>query len=409
MIEKRTTLAITTLNSPSESQGRRWTSVAGAWLGIGTSPGALLLGAGIATRHQGPVPFLSLVFGFGLMFTLIWFQGCLGLVPPWGDGGNLMEVTPRYFDFRMQKLVGAAIAGGMTGWFGFNVGLGAAALGSLVHVPQWTAVLVLGLPILVMSLRGIKGWNGLAALTTLSVLILIVLVVTLLGAHATPVTLSVDDPLNIFTDMAALVGFVSVFVVRAPDFTAGLTKRRDLGIVGLMLCVPLLITVLAGVDLQQGAGTDDLVGVLAQPNGLAIGNLLITLAVIAPTFTTLYSGVPALCAATRMSERIAVIIIATVGMVLAITRFDLWLLSWLGILAAILPPLLVPLAFESTARRSGRSARIVPMWVWLAGAVASLALTLVHHPLALLAGLFVSAGATMVWYLRYPGIQRIQR
>ncbi len=391
------------MTTPSDNPGalpptRSWTSVAGAWLGIGTAPGALLLGAGIATRHQGTVPLVSLVLGFGLMYTLIWFQGRLGLVPPLGDGGGLTEIASRYFDARTQKLIGALIAVGMIGWQGFSVGLGAAAFGSLIQIPQWVAVLILGLPILFLSLRGIKGWNGFAAVTTISVLILVVLVATQLGAHAMPVSWGVDDPSYVLADMAVLVGYVSVFVVRAPDFTAGLTTRRDLHIVGLMLCVPLLLVVLVGVDLRQGTGTDDLVGILARPGGLAIGNLLIALAVLAPTFTTYYSGVPALRAATGIDERTAMLIFGLAGTALAIARFDLWLLTWLGLLAAVMPPLIVPLAFESTARRRGVPARSIPPWVWLAGAVVSLALTLAQQPLALLAGMLTAALAAGLWY-----------
>jgi cytosine permease len=128
--------------------------------------------------------------------------------------------------------------------------------------------------------------------------------------------------------------------------------------------------------------------------------------VIAPTFTTLYSGVPALRAAVDMSQTNATLVVGLVGMALAVVRFDLWLLAWLGILAAILPPLVVPLAFESTSRRMGRPARIVPMWVWLAGAAAALALTVVQYPLALLVGLIVSAAATIVWYWTENAKQR---
>ncbi len=386
------------LLKPPDDQGRPWSSVAGAWLGLGTAPGALLLGAGMAARHGGAVPLFSLLVGFGCIFALLWFQGSLGLVPPLGDGGNLTEVATRYFGPGMQRLIGGLIALGMIGWMGFNLGLGAAALSALIQVSQWASVLLLGLPILVLSLFGIKGWNGLAAVTTFSVLVLVVLVVTALGAHAFPVSLSLDDPLLIVTDVAVLIGYIAVFGVRAPDFTAGLRRRGDLIVVGLLLCVPMLITLLAGIDLRQGTGSDDLVAVLARPGGLAIGNLLVALAVIAPTFTIFFSGVPGLCVATGMGERAAMFVIGATGMALAIARFDQWLLSWLGILAAILPPLVVPLAVESTARRHGRAGRVVPAWVWLAGAAVSLALTLAQHPLALLAGLAASAVALVIWY-----------
>ncbi len=381
----------------------RWTDMAGAWLGIGTSPGALLLGVGIAARHQGPIPLLSLVLGFALVFALVWFQGHLGLVPPLGDGGNLTAIAPRYFSPRMQRLIGALIGIGMIGWLGFNLGMGAAALGALLQIPQGLSALAISLPILVLSLRGINEWNALAALTTVSVLTLVGLVVTQLGAHALPIAMSAGDPFAIITDIAVMVGYVAVFAVRAPDFAAGLRKRSDLVIVGLLLCVPMFLIVLAGVDLRQGTGSDDLVQVLAGPNGLAIGNLLIALAVIAPTFTIYYSGVPGLRAATGMDERPAMLIMAVIGTGLAIARFDLYLQSWLGIVAAVMSPLIVPLAIESTARRLGRAPCMIPMWIWLIGATVSLVLTLLHHPLSLLAGLVSSAGATLLWNWKSTG------
>ena len=378
---------------------RRWTSVAGAWMGIGTSPGALLLGAGIAARHHGPVPLFSILVGLALLFTIVWFQGRLGLAPPHGDGGNLTQIAPLYLDPFMHKLLGALIAIGMTGWFGFNVGLGGAALSALLNWPQWLAVLVIGAPILALSLRGIQGWNGLATLTTISVVILIVLVVTRLAARAWPFTLGLGDPLQMVTDVAVMIGYIAVFTVRAPDFTAGMAEIKDLNIAGMLLCVPLIATVLAGVSLQQGTSSADLVGVLAGPHGLALGNLLITLAVIAPTFTTFYSGVPALRTATGLGEYPAMLSMGVIGLGLAMARFDLWLLAWLGILGAMLPPIVVPLAFESTLRRMGHTPRRIPIWVWLSSALVALGLTLAHHPLALLAGLITAALATGAWYL----------
>jgi hypothetical protein len=384
---------------------RRWTSVAGAWMGIGTSPGALLLGAGIAARHGGPVPLVSILAGLAVLFTIVWFQGRLGLLPPHGDGGNLTHIIPLYLSPYMHRLLGALIAIGMTGWFGFNVGLGGAALSRLLNWPQspswgqWLAVLVIGAPILALSLRGIRGWNGLATLTTISVVVLIVLVVTRLAAHAWPFTLSLGDPVQMVTDVAVMIGYIAVFTVRAPDFTAGMAEIKDLNIAGALLCVPLVATVLAGVSLQQGTGSADLVGVLAGPHGLALGNLLITLAVIAPTFTTFYSGVPALRTATGLGEYPAMLLMGVVGLGLAIARFDLWLLAWLGILGAMLPPIVVPLAVESTLRRMGRAPRRIPFWVWLSSALVALGLTLAHHPLALLAGLATAALATGAWYL----------
>jgi hypothetical protein len=382
---------------------RSWRDVAGAWLGIGTAPTGLLLGAGLAARHGGPIPLFSLCAGLACVFAMLWFQGHLGLQPPLGDGGNLTQIAPRYFNAVMQKLLGALIALGMTGWFGLNVAMGGAALGALLRQPQWLAALAMGIPIFVLSLRGMTSWNALAALTTICVLVLSALIVARYGAATLPFAASVAPPLPTLNDVAALMGFVAVFSVRAPDFTVGLTSRRDLAIVGLLLCLPLLLTILAGASLEQGTGSADLVNVLAGANGLAIGNLLITLAMIAPTFTTLYSGAPALRAVVGWSESSGMFVMTIVGLALALVRLDLWFLPWLSLLAAVLPPVLVPLAVESVRRRAGCAPRVLPARLWLIGALAATAFTLVRAPVAVLVGMGAAGIATGIWYWKTTG------
>jgi len=381
------------------SSTRGWKDVVGAWLGVGTAPGALIVGAGLASRYGGPVPILSILLGFALMFAMLWFPGLIGMAPPNGEGLKLTELSPRYFRPGMQKTLAALIALGMIGWFGFNVGLGGAALSALLKLPGFLGPLLIGVPVLVYSLRGIKHWNGLAAVTTIAVIILVVLVTMRYSARIMPVTLALGNPLFMIVDVATFVGYVAVFSVRAPDFTAGFGSRKDLLISDLLLCVPAVLIALAGVGLQLGTGSSDLVSILAQPGGLAIGNLLVFLAVIAPTFTILYSGAPALKAAIGLNETASMYVITAVGLILAIARFDLLLLNWLGILAALLPPLVVPLVAEAARRRRGRKPRLVTIWLWLPGAFVSVLLTILEQPMAALIGLMVSVLVTVIWLL----------
>jgi purine-cytosine permease-like protein len=381
------------------SRPKRWSNMAGAWLGIGTSPGILLVGAGIAARYNGPIPAISILLSFLLMFAILWYQGQLGMAPPHGEGGDLNKITPRYFGPLMQRVIGAVIAIGMIGWFGFNVGLGGAALSTLLNLPAYAGPLIIALPILALSLFGIRSWNSLAAVSTIVVLVLVGLVVWRLSARIVPVTFSLASPINIIMDVAAFVGYISVFSVRAPDFTSNLNSRKDLGILEVLLCLPILLIALAGVGLQQGTGSLDLVQVLSRSDGLPIGNLLLAVAVIAPTFTTLYSGAPSLRASIGIGDRLGMILITVIGLILAISRFDLRLIGWVAVLAAMLPPLLVPLAVESTMRRRKSTPRLIPIWVWLPGSMTSVVLTIARQPLAALIGLSLSGIATGGWYL----------
>lgn len=394
--------------SPTTSIQKRWTNTAGAWLGIGTSPGALLLGIGIAQRYGGTIPLISIICSFVLMFALLYFQGLLGLNPPVGEGRNLTEISTRYFEPLMQKMVAALIALGMIGWFGFNVGLGGAALNALLQLPAWAGPLIIGIPNLFISIRGLKSWNSLAALTTIAVILLVGLSVARLGNGFLPITLNGTSPVDIVVDTAVFVGYISVFSVRAPDFTAGLTTRKDLTISILLLCLPVLLIALAGVSLQQGLGSSDIVAAISSSAGFPLGNLLIALSVIAPTFTTLYSGAPALRSSIGIPETSAMLVITGIGLVLAILRFDLKLIRWVVVLAAMLPPLVIPLAVESTRRRRGATPRMIPIWLWLPGALISMGLTLVHQPLAPLIGLLSAGLVTFLWYFFPTKVKTIQ-
>jgi purine-cytosine permease-like protein len=382
----------------SQERGKnRWKLTAGAWLGVGTSPGSLLLGVGIASRYGGAVPLFSLVLSFLVMFLILWFQGLIGLAPPVGEGKNLTQLAPLYLGKTMQRVLGAMIGIGMIGWFGFNVGLGAAAFGALADLPQWATTLMLGVPVLILALMGIRSWNWLAAVTTASVLILVALVTFELSGRTSPLTLRIGSPANLVADVAVFIGYVSVFSLRTPDFTSHLKTRKDLFISILLLTLPLITVALAGVGMQQGTGSTDLVETLASPDGLAIGNLLITLSVIAPTFTTFFSGAPGLKAAIGLDEKTAMVVIGLTGMALSAARFDLWLLPWLSVLGSVLPPFVVPLATEATMRRRNHPPRLIPWWVWLPGSVTAVIFTAMGQSMAPMIGMFIAALLTALW------------
>jgi len=108
-----------------------WINYAGAWLGIGTSPAALLLGSQIAIRYSGAIPIYSVLLAFPLVALILWSIGSIGLKAPHGLGLNLAQITPLYFNKIMQRVIGGVLTFGMIGWFGFNSAFGAAAFFSV--------------------------------------------------------------------------------------------------------------------------------------------------------------------------------------------------------------------------------------------------------------------------------------
>jgi purine-cytosine permease-like protein len=384
------------------AEARFWPSAAGAWLGIGTAPATLVLGAAMAARHDGPMPVAGLLLGVGLMTALLYGQGRIGLRAPHGDGDTLTAVAPAYLGRVSRTVLTAVLAAAMIGWNGFNVGLGGASLAALLGTPGWAGPVLLGAAVLAVSVAPRRLGNRIAVVTTLSAVALVGFCLFALPAPAAPLRADLDGgPGRALADAAALVGYVAVFAVRAPDFSAGLARRRDLmWCVGLVVA-PALLGVLAGIGLRLRSGSADVVAVLSAGTGLAgHANLFVAVAVFAAALTTTYSGALALRGlAPRVPRATGAVVVTVFGTALAVARFDRHLLPWLTLLAAALPVLVVPMATEAVRRRRGAGPRRVPVWCWLPAAVLAVALTAAGRPQAPLVGLAVAAVLTICWRL----------
>lgn len=383
--------------NPVSAPERRWWSTAGAWLAIGTSPAAVVLGAGVADRHDGPVPLAALLLGGAAMAVLLLLQGRLGLLPPRGEGRALADILDSYLPPRDRTLVAVLLALAMVGWLGFNAGLGGAALASLLGSAQWVGVGALGIPLLGLALAGQHRWNGPAILTTAAALALLVLVAAQSSPAQSsspdaPVTAALGSPALLLADVSVFVGYVSVFALRAPDFTAGLRGRGDLWACTLALVVPTLVAAAAGTTIALSGGSTDLVAHLQTST---VGTTLVVVAVAAPALTAYHSGGLALRSVTRSTPRQATLVVGIAGLLLATSGFERVLLPWLTVLAAVLPPLIIPLAVEARARRrdESRRRRVSPL-TWQPAAALGIALTVADVPGAALIGLAAAGAST---------------
>ncbi|WP_141582063.1 hypothetical protein [Actinomadura sp. WMMA1423] len=419
--------------------GRTWRAASGAWLGIGTAPGTLVLGAQVGARHGGALPVLVLVAGGALMAALLAAQGRLGLREPAGENAGMAVLAPRYLPPVAERAFTVLLAISMVGWFGFNVGLGGTAAATFGGVPGTVGVAALTVLTVAVLVTGSGRWNAVAVVTTLTAIALIGIVAVKLAPSTPPVSLARDGPPGVLAaDLAGYIGYVSVFAVRAPDFTVGLRGRRDLAACVALLVVPALAASVVGAGVAAASGSTDVVAVLAGPDGLPAANLFVAASVIAPTLAAVHSGALATArflprppdqppagtgsgrrsgfgrgsgvgrASGRFRSRVdgwrvvSVLAIAVPGAVLAALRVDRMLLEWLTVLAAALPALVPPMAAEFARRRRGRAGRPVATWIWAPGAVVAVALTLAGHAAAAPLGLAVSAAATLLhaWFRR---------
>jgi hypothetical protein len=381
--------------TPAQDTPRRtWRDSAGAFLGLGAAPGALVLGAQIGGRHHGVLPVHVLVAGGVAMAVLLAAQGLLGLRAPMGENAALSELSPRYLPRAADRAVTGLLAVSMVGWFGFNVGLGGSAFAALLEIPAPAGIVLLGVPIATVLLAGDGRWNGLAVAATLSAIVLIAIVAVRLAPPGPVLTTTYGGTSRFAADVAGYIGYVAVFAIRAPDFTVGLPGRRDLAwCVGLLVGSALAATVV-GAGLAAASGSTDVVAVLAGPGGLPVANLFVAVSVVAPTLTTMHSGALAVRRFGGVPRRVAVLAIAVPGMVLALSRMDRLMFGWLALLAAVLPALVLPMAFEAARRRRGHAPRPVPTWTWAPASAVALALTFAGYPAAAIAGLGAAALAT---------------
>ncbi|WP_131762597.1 hypothetical protein, partial [Actinomadura fibrosa] len=274
------------------AEGRSWRAASGAWLGIGTAPGALVLGAQVGGRHGGALPAVVLVAGGAVMAALLAAQGRLGLLPPDGENAGMTDLAPRYLPPIAERAFTALLAAAMVGWFGFNVGLGGAAAAALAGLPDAAGVLLLTVPMVAVLIAGGGRWNAVAVATTLTAVALIGIVAARLPPPSSPVSLARDGPPSLLAaDLAGYIGYVSVFAVRAPDFTVGLRRRRDLAACVALLVGPALAASVVGAGVAAASGSTDVVAVLAGPDGLPAANLFVAASVIAPTLAAVHSGV----------------------------------------------------------------------------------------------------------------------
>ena len=325
-----------------------------------------------------------MLLGGLLMIALLAGQGALGLAPPLGTGSRLAGVLPAYVGSGARAVVAWLMVAAMVGWLGFNVGLGGAALGSLAGLPGWAGALLLGLVLIPVGLAGRdpvepagRGHHHLRAVAG--------------AGRGAAVGLGRQRRSGsgrrkgaLLAGVAAFVGYGSVFAVRAPDFTAGMRGRSDLAICIALLVGPTLAVAVCGSMLWQSSGSTDLVAELERSTA---GTVLVIASVVAPALTSYHSGGFALTGVTGLSERTAVLAVALAGTALAAAGFHHYLVPWLVLLAAALPPLVVALGTEGWRRRRGWPPRVVPVWTWLPASAAGLVLTAAGVPAAALGGL----------------------
>jgi cytosine permease len=348
----------------NERSGVPWYRRTGAWVGMGTGPGALMTGAAVTGRVGPAIAIPAVVTGCLVLYFVCVTHGLQAFRSRIPMGVSVRAI----FGGRSGGSLTAVMVLAMIGWCGFYMGVGGAALSDLVGAPQVAGSCVLGLVVMGLSLLGQERWNPLTYLTAGCAIALTVITVVAVPSDPPPAVES--DPVVGF--MAALGGMISyavVFAMRVPDFTVDINKHSGVWIVGLTMLVPLLALAVLGVSLYSRTGLFNLADLLARTERPEAGQLFLTLSTVAPSVTAVYSS----------------------ATTLGITRFDQSLIGFLEVLAAVIPPALVVMLFTPRLARAPRSPH--PLLAWLSGA----AVALVLHPFSSFAGSVAGSCFTGLW------------
>lgn len=376
-----------------------WLRRIGPWVGMGTSPAALMMGGGVGEGLGGADLVIALVLGIVLLTAMASVQGVLGQA----TGLSLARLTAGPLGVEgSRRTASVVMLAMMLGWFGVNVGVAGVALARLVGVPDVVGVAAFAAIMLVVAGRGLGVLSWSATIAGVATVALAAWGLHLAFADRA-LTLSGEaagrNPTSILTGVVLVVGYGSAFSLRAPDFTHDLERPRQVVWCALAgLAAPVLVFGLAGAALQAATGTWDLADVMRDLGSPELAYLFVALGFTGSVLTNIWSGGLSLTdAVPRLSPRAAQMWVAGVGAVIAAAGFAELMLPWLAVMALAAPGLVAVCAIH--VLRGGRTDRgwgMTGLACWGVGFACGIGLFLAGSPLALPAAAAVPAVAYWV-------------
>ena len=329
--------------------GDGWLRRVGPWVGIGTSPAAVMAGGGMGEGLHGGEFVLALAVGVALLATLAIGQGILGQ----HTGRTLSALTAGPLgEIGSRRTASVAMLLMMIGWFGVNAGVAGVALARLIGVPDVGGVALFAALMLTVARLGLGAlsWSALVAgLTTTGL--------AAYGLHLAfadaPFTLSGDqagaEPIGFGSAVVLVVGYGAAFSLRTPDFTHDLRRARQVVWCALAgLVVPLSVFAVAGAALEAATGTWDLADVMRRLGSPEIAYLFVAIGFTGSVLTNIWSGGLSLSdAAPAVPAALAMPVVTVVGAIVAAGGFSALMLPWLSVMALAAPGLVAICAIHA--------------------------------------------------------------
>ncbi|WP_217922342.1 cytosine permease [Miltoncostaea oceani] len=374
--------------------GDGWIRRLGPWVGIGTSPAALMTGGGVGRGLRGGELVAALVTGVALLAGIALLQGLIGQ----RTGRTLGALTAGPLGVvGSRRSASVVMLAMMIGWFGVNVGVAGVAVARLTGMPDLAGIAVFAVLMLGVVTFGLGAlsWSALVAgLATTGL--------AAYGLHLAfadrEVTLSGGEagshPISFTAAVALMVGYGAAFSLRTPDFTHDLARPRQVVWCALAgLVVPVLVFTLAGAALQAATGSFDLADVLRDLGSPGIAYLFVAVGFTGSVLTNIWSGGLSLTdVAPGIPHAAALVGVTVVGGIVAAGGLADHMLPWLTVMALAAPGLVAVCAIH--ALRGGPAIAgwgTTGLCCWGAGFGCGIALHLAGSGLALPAAAAVPA------------------
>ncbi len=380
-----------------------WVRRLGPWVGIGTSPAALMVGGGVADGNETWRLAVAVLVGVAVLTGLAVAQGMLGQ----RRHARLRTLTADALGREGgQRIASPVLAVMMVGWFGFNTSVAGAGLGRLLHAPSRVGMVLFALAMLAVAWRGLNALSWVALAAGLATIVLAIDGLRIALADRTGPLLGDGVPqgeLGMLPAIAVMVGYGAAFALRTPDFTYDLARPRQVAWCATVgLTAPLLAFAAAGALLELSTGTWNLVGVLERLGSPTVAYAFVALGFTGSVLTNLHSGALSFeDAVPRLTHRRALVIVAVTGTALAALDFADSMIGFLTAMA-LAAPCLIGVLWIGELRGERMVGRYIGRGIgaWATGIGVGVALRLVDSPLALAAGIIAAAAVAAAPSLR---------
>lgn len=344
-----------------------WYQRAGVWFGIATGPGTFTVGGALSA--QLPLTALLIVIPIGALLLTV-LTAAQALVSRRRSEPSTERAVSAFGQNLGAVLLNLVVALGTLGWFSFYVGLAGFSMANLLDQPGWVGALIIAAGLLTVNAIGLNRWNALVWVTAISTVGVALFALLSAGTQWAPDKTTSIGVGDFLWGMGGVVAYGLLFALRAGDFAWDLERDDDVLKAGLALYVPLMIFLAIGALTYRAVGDWNIADVLGRTKSAALGNIFLIVSVIGPSLSGFHSGSLAIPTFAPLSRRAGAVVIAVLGFVLGVLRFDHELLLFLDLLGAFIAPALVAMLLMALLKNS--IPRSVALAAWGFGSVVAL-------------------------------------